>query len=105
MAAGADLSQLALTDGDGGCVLDVYARPRAGRVGLAGIYGSALRVRVQAPAADGRANRALCEFLAGVFDVPPRAVYLRSGGKSPHKRVFIDGLTAGRARRMLSALL
>jgi uncharacterized protein (TIGR00251 family) len=47
--------------------------PRAGRV---------LRVRIAAPPVDGRANAALCEFLAKALGLPKSAVRLEKGDGS-----------------------
>ena len=54
-----------------------------------GLHGEAVKVRLAAPAQDGKANRELCRFLAEAFGVPLGAVELLSGESSRHKRVKI----------------
>lgn len=54
--------------------------------------GQALKVRLAAPPAEGKANKALCEYLAKLFAVPKRQVTLISGDTSRIKRIKIEGV-------------
>lgn len=85
------------------CTLEVKAIPNAPASAVAGWLGAALKVKVHAPALDGRANDALCAFLADELDLPRRAVSLVRGEKSRQKVVRIDGLAADEVRRRLGA--
>lgn len=76
-----------------GCTLDIKAIPNAPRDEVAGWLGAALKVKIHAPALDGRANDALAEFLADELGVPRRAVLMVRGEKSRHKVVKIDGMS------------
>ena len=75
------------------CTLAVKAVPNAPRSAIVGWLGDALKINIHAPALDGRANEALCEFLAGELGLPRRAVTLAHGDKSRQKLVRIAGLT------------
>lgn len=75
------------------CTLAVKAIPNAPRSEVVGWLGDALKVKIHAPALDGRANDALCEFLAETFSLPKRAVTLVQGDKSRQKWVRIAGLS------------
>ena len=77
-----------------GVVLTVHAAPRAARSELAGEHGDALRIRLQAPPADGKANAALVAFLAAALDIPARQVELLSGTAGRRKRVLLRGVSA-----------
>ena len=83
------------------CVLAIKAVPGASRDAIAGWHGDALRVKVRAPALDGRANAALCAFLADTLGLPRRAVSLARGEKSRQKLIRLAGLTADEARAKL----
>ena len=72
-----------------GCLLDVAAAPNAKRSAVDGEHGGALRVRLGAPAVDGKANTALIDLIATACAVPKRAVQLRSGATSRRKRLGI----------------
>lgn len=74
------------------CRLAIKAMPNAPKNAVAGWLGEALKVKVHAPAIEGRANEELCEFLAETLDIPKRAVTLVHGDKSRQKLVQIDGL-------------
>lgn len=67
-------------------LLVIHAQPGASRSEFAGMHGEALKVRVRAPAVDGKANDALRRFLADAFSVSPTRVELVSGPASRHKR-------------------
>jgi uncharacterized protein (TIGR00251 family) len=77
---------------DGYVVVDLHVQPRAGRTAVVGRHGAALKVRIAAPPADGRANDATCALLAKTLGVAPTAVSLVSGASSRSKRVRIDGV-------------
>ena len=85
-------------------ILDLRVVPNAGRDALVGAMGEAYKVKVRAPAVDGKANAALLEFLAEALDLRASQVSLVSGEKSRMKRVAFSGLDeAGReevVRRM-----
>jgi uncharacterized protein (TIGR00251 family) len=85
------------------CTLELKVIPHAPRDEVTGWMGAALKVKIHAPALEGRANDALAEFLAERLGLPRRAVTLVRGGKSRHKVMRIDGLTLPEARRRLGA--
>ena len=75
---------------DTGWVLDVHAQPGAKRSGIAGLHGERLKVRIAAPAVDGRANEALERYLAECLGVPRTVVRVVKGDRSRDKRVAVD---------------
>jgi uncharacterized protein (TIGR00251 family) len=78
---------------DGAVVFAVRVQPRASKDAIAGEMGGALKVRLQAPAVENRANEALIEFLAQLLKTPKSAVRIQSGERSRSKRVEIRGVT------------
>jgi uncharacterized protein (TIGR00251 family) len=74
-------------------VLELHVQPGAKRTEVAGMHGERIKIRLAAPATEGRANAALIEFLAEEFGVAKRAVRILSGMKSRDKRVVIEGDT------------
>ena len=83
------------------CTLELKTIPNAPRDEIAGWLGDALKVKVHAPALEGRANDALLEFLAKRLAVHHRAVTLVRGDKSRHKVIRIDGLTLAEVKARL----
>lgn len=90
MAGLEDLSCLrSEPSGGDGCELRVQVQPNARCSAVAGMQGEALRVRLAAPPIEGRANAELLRWLARELDLPRRAVTLRAGELSRHKRVHL----------------
>src|SRR5512136_1491046 len=75
-------------------LLDVRVQPRASRTGFAGLRGDRLRIRLNAPPVDGRANVALLEFLAEACGLPRSRVTLERGLTGRDKCVRLHGLPA-----------
>jgi uncharacterized protein (TIGR00251 family) len=71
-------------------ILDLHVQPGASRTEFAGKHGDRVKVRLAAPAHDGKANQALIEFLAEYYGVPRRNVRITAGLKSRQKRVVIE---------------
>lgn len=71
-------------------------QPGAKRSEFAGRHGERVKVRLAAPAVEGKANAALIEFLADYFGVPRRNVSIVSGVRSRAKRVAIEGVAESR---------
>ena len=73
-------------------ILELHVQPGAARSEFAGKHGERIKVRLAAPAHEGKANAALVEFLADYYQVPRRNVRIESGLKSRRKRVVIEGV-------------
>ena len=85
---------------DGSLVLTLHIQPGAKQTGFAGLHGAAMKIRLAAPPVDGKANAALCAFLAAFCAVPKSAVTLLSGETSRAKRVRVEGARPGVAGRL-----
>jgi uncharacterized protein (TIGR00251 family) len=79
--------------GAGTVSLQVRVQPRASRDEIAGVINGALKIRLQAPALENRANEALVEFLAHLLKTPKSAVRILGGERSRMKRIEIRGVT------------
>lgn len=81
--------------------LRILVTPNARSSGIVGwedhpTGGRALRVRVAAPPAEGKANAALIAFLAKELGVPKSRISLEKGGASRHKTLLIPDEAAAR---------
>ncbi len=76
-------------------LLTIRAVPNAGRDACAGLMADGItwKIRLAAPAIDGRANAALIACLAKLLDVPRGTVTLTTGATSRSKRIRIDNLS------------
>jgi len=84
---------LEIQEREGAVSFLVRVQPRASEEEIAGVMGGALKVRLQAPALEDRANEALVEFLAQLLKTSRTAVRILSGERSRTKRIEIRGVT------------
>ena len=89
-------------DSPEGAVLTIHVQPKASKTEYVGVHGDALKFRVAAPPVEGAANEALCSYLAEQFLLPKKAVVIKAGQGSRHKRVLLTGVSAQRVRSTLA---
>ena len=80
------------TDGPSATV-SVRVVPRSSKEGVAGFEGCVVRIRLNAPPVEGKANEALVRFLAKAVGVPKSRITLVTGEKGRNKIVRVDGIT------------
>ena len=85
----------------GTVTFSVRVLPRASKDEIAGEMAGVIKIRLQAPALEGRANEALIEFLAQLLKTPKGAVRILSGERSRIKRLEIRGVTKQQIERLL----
>jgi uncharacterized protein (TIGR00251 family) len=64
--------------------------------------GEVLKIRLRAPAVEGKANAALIEFLAEILGLRPRQITFERGDKSREKIVCVEGMTREEVRMRIS---
>lgn len=87
----------------GGVQVRVRAQPGAKRTEIVGVLDGQIRVRLAAPAIDGKANVELIRFLAQRLRVRRAAVTIRRGATSRIKVVEIAGVDLEACRIALGA--
>lgn len=83
-------------------ILFVRLQPRASRNEIIAEQDGRLKIRLTAPPVEGKANSALCKFLAKTFGVANRHVSLETGDSHRDKRLRIHApscLVAGITRQ------
>ena len=98
---GHSVSALRVEVSQGRARLAIRVQPRAARSEIVGVYGEALKVRLNAPPVDGAANEELVKLLAHTFAVARRAIRILSGEHSRSKIVEIEGVTDGAIRAIV----
>ena len=68
-----------------------------------GGHGGAIKIKLRAPAVEGKANAALIRFLAEQLKLSRHAIVLERGHKSRDKLIRIGGLTAENVRTRMRA--
>ncbi len=76
-------------------------QPRARRAEVVGERGGAVVIRVAAPPVDGKANAALCAFVAERAGVPRSRVAVVRGTTSRDKVIRVEGVDADALRAAL----
>jgi uncharacterized protein len=92
-----------------GVTLAVRAQPGAKKTAITGIHGEGgaaqLKIAVQAPPIEGRANTALIAFLAETFPLPKSAIEIVSGELSRNKVFLLRGVSLAQAELLFSNLI
>jgi uncharacterized protein (TIGR00251 family) len=90
----------------GGVTLAVRVQPGAKKTAIVGVYGEGvdaqLKIAVQAPPIEGRANSVLIAFLADFFDVPKNRVELVNGALSRSKVFLLHGISLAQVQAVLA---
>ena len=74
-----------------GVTLDVLLTPRASQNKILGEHDGRLKLSLTAPPVDGKANAALCKYLAKLCKVPASSVEILRGHTSREKTVLFSG--------------
>lgn len=70
-------------------ILNLRIQPGGRNDEVVGLYGDQLKIKINSPPVDGKANDALIAYLAAIFDVGKRQVEVVSGHTSRSKRIRI----------------
>ena len=73
--------------------LRVHVVPNAKINKVVGEHGGAIKIKLRAPAVEGKANSALISFLADELNISQRAIVTEQGLRSRDKLIRIIGLT------------
>ena len=71
-------------------LIELTIQPGAASNTVAGRHGNLLKIRIQAPPVDGKANRALVEFLSREFATPRSRITIVKGETNRIKSIRID---------------
>ena len=86
----------------GGVRIHLHVQPGASSTEVAGLHGERVKLRIQSPPVDGRANAAVIAWASSHFGVPSRAVTLVRGEKSREKTIVVEGVTIEMVRERLN---
>ena len=83
------------------CRLTIKAVPGSRIDSVDGVLGSVIKIRLKAPAVDGKANKALLHLLSRRLDLHSRHIRLVTGQTTRLKIIEIVGRTEDEARQQL----
>ncbi len=70
-------------------LLELRIQPGAKIDGIDGLYGHRMKIRIAAPAVDGKANSQLIKYLSRIFKVRKSMITILSGKNSRNKRLGV----------------
>jgi uncharacterized protein (TIGR00251 family) len=82
-------------------ILRVHVVPNAKVDSVVGMHGGAIKIKLRAPAVEGKANTALVRFLAEQVKLPRHSIVLERGHRSRDKLIRVEGLNQEDVRRVL----
>jgi uncharacterized protein (TIGR00251 family) len=82
-------------------ILRVHVVPNAKVDSVVGVHGGAIKIKLRAPAVEGKANTALVRFLAEQVKLPRHSIVLERGHRSRDKLIRVEGLNQEDVRRVL----
>jgi uncharacterized protein len=88
-----------------GITFAIKVHPRARKNAITGIVGDALKLALTAPPIEGKANAAVIEFFADLFEIPRSSVTIASGETSRNKVVRISGMNRQVVEERLAGML
>ena len=91
----------AIRQTDRGVILTLRVIPRASRTEICGLHEGAVKIRLQAPPVDGKANKALVKMLSKRLKVPAGSIDILSGETGRNKRLLIHGAKADVVQKKL----
>ncbi|EKD69854.1 MAG: hypothetical protein ACD_46C00713G0005 [uncultured bacterium] len=73
--------------------LTIYLQPGSKKSEICGMHDGHIKIKLNAPPVDGKANAALILFLSNLIGIPKSSIELISGQKSRIKRIKITGIS------------
>ena len=87
-----------------GVVLSLHCQPGAKASRVVGLHDERLKIQLQAPPLENRANEALVAWLAEQLGVPRKQIEILTGQTSRQKRVLVQGATLEQVERLLTTI-
>lgn len=85
-------------------ILKIRVIPNSKKNEVVGIINSVVKIKICAPATEGKANEELREFLADFFDVKRSGIFLKKGEHCREKIVEIDGKSEEEINKILNTI-
>ena len=83
--------------------LTLRVTPRAKNTAITEITDELIRIRIQSPPVDGKANKALLKFMATKLGLKRRQIRITAGESSRNKQLTLSGITPQQLLERLGA--
>ena len=94
-----------VSEKDDQAIVHLHIQPNAAKNRVAGLHDGCLKLAVASPPVDGKANKEVLHFLAGLLGVSPRKLSIKTGLQARRKQVVVEGLSALQIRAKLAVIL
>jgi uncharacterized protein (TIGR00251 family) len=88
-------------ESDGAVTFAVKVVPRASKNQIVGLEGDAVKIRLNAPPVEGKANAVLIKFLADLLQVRRAQIEILTGHSGRHKVVRVLGADTRRVKESI----
>lgn len=82
--------------------MSLHVLPNAPKTQIIGQHGDALKIKIQAPPVDGKANQEIIRFFAEALRIPKNQIEIVSGEISKTKKLRLIGCRWDQVRSTLS---
>lgn len=90
-----------LSEDKNGVLIRCHAQPGSSKTEISGAYGDRIKIRLQAPPIEGKANKELVKFLAKTLKVPKSSLILLRGETSRQKDILCNAIDLETAKDIL----
>ena len=73
--------------------MNLHVLPNAPKSQIIGPHGESLKIKINAPPIDGKANQEIVRFFSELLDVAKTSMEVVKGGKSKTKVLFIRNIS------------
>lgn len=84
-----------------GVIIKVHVQPKSAKSGVWGIYGGSVKIKLNSPPVENRANEELVRFISSLMGIRKSDIKILRGTTGRKKKVFIPGISAREASSKL----
>jgi hypothetical protein len=96
---------LMLKETSEGVLIALHVIPNASKSQLIGEHNGALKIKIQAPPVDGKANEAIVAYFAELLNLSKVKIEIVRGDKAKSKSLLVRGLSKSEVEKRLGSLL
>jgi hypothetical protein len=87
---------------ENGVLLKVHVIPNSSKTEVVGIYNDMLKLKLNVPPVDGKANEAIIKFFSKILDISKSKVEILKGEKSKDKLILLKGVSKDLVLKVLN---
>jgi uncharacterized protein len=84
-----------------GVIVSLYVLPNAPKSEIIGEYNNSLKIKIQSPPVDGKANEEIVRFFSKKLEISKSKIALLKGDKSKLKKLLVKDISIDKIKSML----